>query len=171
MKNIARIIAITLVFAACQQKAQENQETADSVPSDEVSDASATLNYYGEKINPDGAMKSEDLLAALEGKDSVAVKLSSQILSTCKVKGCWMKVNLAENSDMRVTFKDYGFFVPKEGMEGKETIIEGYATQIETDVATLKHYAQDAGKTQEEIDAITEPKREVAFVAKGVIIK
>ena len=171
MKNIARIIAIAITFTACQQKAEENQATTGDTPKDEVSAEATTVNYYGEKISQDGAIDDEDLLAELEGKDSIQVKLSSKILSTCKMKGCWMKVKLAENTEMRVTFKDYGFFVPKEGAEGKETIFEGYARQIETDVATLKHYARDAGKSQEEIDAITEPKREVAFEANGVIIK
>jgi hypothetical protein len=72
---------------------------------------------------------------------------------------------------MRVTFKDYGFFVPKEGMEGKEVVFEGVAKRKVTDVDMLKHFAEDAGKSQEEIDAITEPKVELTFVANGVIIK
>jgi len=35
----------------------------------------------------------------------------------------------------------------------------------------LKHLAEDEGKSQEEIDAITEPKMEYTFVAHGVIIE
>ena len=171
MRNIMMLVVCLTAMIACKQQTQENQETTATAPAEEASAESAGINYYGEKITEEGAMSVEELSAALEGKDSVLVKLSSNILSTCQVKGCWMKVNLADDSEMRVTFKDYGFFVPKEGMEGKETIIEGYAKQLETDVATLKHYAKDAGKSQEEIDAIDTPKREIAFVASGVIIK
>jgi len=70
----------------------------------------------------------------------------------------------------RVTFKDYGFFVPKDSAAGKEVVFSGVARRKITDVATLRHYAEDAGKTQEEIDAIMEPKEEIEFVANGVVI-
>jgi hypothetical protein len=39
-----------------------------------------------------------------------------------------------------------------------------------TSVAELKHYAEDAKKTQAEIDAIKEPKKEVRVTAKGIVI-
>jgi hypothetical protein len=37
-------------------------------------------------------------------------------------------------------------------------------------VETLKLYAKDDGKTEEEIKAITEPGKSYTFVARGVII-
>jgi hypothetical protein len=40
-----------------------------------------------------------------------------------------------------------------------------------TSVAELQHYAEDAGKSKEEIAKITEPKLELTFVADGVIVK
>ena len=86
------------------------------------------------------------------------------------MKGCWMTLD-GEEGDVRVTFKDYGFFVPTEGQEGKTAVIEGVAVKTVTDVATLKHYAQDAGKSAEEIAAITEPREEIALIATGVAIK
>jgi hypothetical protein len=41
----------------------------------------------------------------------------------------------------------------------------------ETSVEELRHYAEDAGKSQEEIEAITEPKKTYSFVADGVLLK
>ena len=38
-------------------------------------------------------------------------------------------------------------------------------------VADLKHYAEDAGKSPEEIAKITEPSIEFAFEANGVLLK
>ena len=35
----------------------------------------------------------------------------------------------------------------------------------------LKHYAEDAGKSQKEIDKITKPEYKISFIADGVIIK
>jgi hypothetical protein len=72
---------------------------------------------------------------------------------------------------MRVTFKDYGFFVPTDGVEGMQTVFEGYAKKTTTSVASLQHFAQDAGKPEAEITQITEPKEEITFVATGVLIR
>ena len=62
------------------------------------------------------------------------------------------------------------FFVPKEGMGGNQAIIEGVVKRTITDVETQKHYAEDAGKSVEEIAGITAPKEELTFEASGVII-
>jgi len=129
------------------------------------------IQYYGEQITTNGVVSKIDLASFMEDKDSADVKLEGTILKTCKKKGCWMTVDLGNDREMRVTFKDYGFFVPKEGAEGKKTIVEGTIKRKVTDVETLKHFAEDAGKSQEEIDAITEPKEELSFVATGIIIK
>ena len=48
--------------------------------------------------------------------------------------------------------------------------MQGYAYRSVTPVDELKHLAQDAGKTQEEIEAITEPKEELKFLASGVLL-
>ena len=92
------------------------------------------------------------------------------ITQTCAKKGCWMEVKV-ELDTILVRFKDYGFFVPKNGLENKETIIEGIPKQDTISVKMLKHYAEDAGKTKEEIDNITSPKYKISFIADGVIIK
>ena len=59
--------------------------------------------------------------------------------------------------------------MPKD-LSGKKVVIDGYAYVDETSVDMLRHYAEDAGKSEEEIKAITEPKKEVSFEASGVVI-
>ena len=98
------------------------------------------------------------------------VVLDGVITQTCAKKGCWMEVKV-ELDTILVRFKDYGFFVPKSGLEKKETIIEGYPKQDTISVKMLKHYAEDAGKTKKEIDKITTPKYKISFIADGVIIR
>jgi hypothetical protein len=90
--------------------------------------------------------------------------------SVCQVKGCWMKVKLDNGETMRVMFKDYGFFVPKD-IAGKTVVFEGEAQKKMVPVEHLQHYAKDAGQSQEEIAKITEPKQELTFIADGVIVK
>ncbi|MEM7110354.1 MAG: DUF4920 domain-containing protein [Bacteroidota bacterium] len=170
MKRIDLKIAVFLFVVACIPKPDGNSSkvTEDEVPTEKV--VQLTGNF-GDKITADGAINTLDLLAKLEGTDSIAAKVEGEILATCAIKGCWMNVTLKEKEHMRVSFKDYGFFVPTEGVEGKKVIVEGYAKKVTTDVETLQHFAKDAGKSQEEIEAITEPQEEIAFVASGVIIK
>lgn len=71
---------------------------------------------------------------------------------------------------MRVTFKDYGFFVPMDS-KGSEVIMQGKAFADTVTVDMLKHYAEDAGKSTEEIEAITEPEVAIAFEATGVLVE
>ncbi|WP_366512795.1 DUF4920 domain-containing protein [Kordia sp.] len=97
------------------------------------------------------------------------VKFQSNINSVCSKKGCWMRLDLGEEKEVMVKFKDYGFFVPLDAKG--EAIVNGKAFVQETSVDELKHYAEDAGKSAEEIAKITEPKKTLSFVADGVLLK
>ncbi len=128
------------------------------------------VGNYGETIDAKGAITPTEMMSRLAKADTINVKVHAEITATCAMKGCWMNLKLEGGEEMRVTFKDYAFFVPKEGMGGNTAVIEGVVSRTMTDVATLKHFAEDAGKPQIEIDAITEPKKEYTFEATGVII-
>lgn len=126
--------------------------------------------YFGERITETGAVEVKNLPTMMKDKQTLNVKLKGKIEEVCQKKGCWMKMDLGNGSSMRIKFKDYGFFVPKNAA-GKTAIIEGVAMKEIIDVATLRHYAEDAGKSKKEIEAITKPVEEITFEAKGVIIK
>ncbi len=128
------------------------------------------VGNYGAEISSDGAISTNDMLAKLGDLDSLVVKVESEIIATCTMKGCWMNMVLENGEEMRVTFKDYAFFVPKEGMEGNMAVIEGVVKRTFTDVETLQHYAKDAGKSETEVASITNSKQEVTFEATGVVI-
>ena len=44
--------------------------------------------------------------------------IKGEIIDVYPKKGCWMNV-LVETDTEFVKFKDYAFFVPKQGVEGK----------------------------------------------------
>jgi hypothetical protein len=96
-------------------------------------------------------------------------KVTGKVVAVCQEKGCWMKIEKKAGETMMVKFKDYGFFMPKN-IAGKEVIVDGEATVREIPVKQLKHYAADAGKSKQEISKITAPKKELIFVAKGVLV-
>lgn len=97
--------------------------------------------------------------------ENVAVK--GKVTDVCEKKGCWLTIQTEDNSKFFVKMKDYAFFVPT-ALKGKNVVLEGNAERKVISVNEQKHYAEDAKKTQSEIDAITQPKEEIRFVANGI---
>lgn len=126
--------------------------------------------WYGEKITTEGAVAINDAVAKLsEGNDKVDGKIKAKITEVCPKKGCWLKLELANGETAMVKMKDYGFFLPVAAT-GKTVVIDGELKMKTTSVAELKHYAEDAKKSKEEIAKITEPKKEIRVEAKGIVI-
>ncbi|MBK7382764.1 MAG: DUF4920 domain-containing protein [Flavobacteriales bacterium] len=141
-----------------------------NVPTDMAAQEKSNVTSYGAPITADGAISTADMVKRMTTVDSLATKVECEIITSCTKKGCWMDVKLPDGSAMKVRFKDYGFFVPKQGLEGRHAVMQGYASKETTDVATLRHYAEDAGKSKEEIEKITEPETSLMFLADGVLI-
>jgi hypothetical protein len=128
--------------------------------------------HFGATITADNALSYDELIGKMAAVDSMPAKVTGKVAEVCQKKGCWMTIVSDDPSkpEMRVTFKDYAFFMPKD-LAGKRVVCDGYAIVEVTPVDVLRHYAEDAGKSKAEIEAITEPKRELAFEAAGVIIQ
>ncbi|MFN5324771.1 MAG: DUF4920 domain-containing protein [Bacteroidota bacterium] len=125
---------------------------------------------FGEKFDPASAMAMGDLVKQMQGKESMAAIVEGKVSSVCQAKGCWMKIETGTGETIRVSFKDYGFFVPKD-LAGSTVYMKGVASINITSVEELRHFAEDAKKSKEEIEKITEPKKELVFEADGVMIK
>ncbi|MBK6754260.1 MAG: DUF4920 domain-containing protein [Flavobacteriales bacterium] len=161
-KVLALSCTALLAFACTTANAQ--------TPARNASGAPVPMQNYGAKITPDGAISTSDFAKSMQVKEKFEGKVVVPIITSCQKKGCWMDVQLPNKEVMKVKFLDYAFFVPTEGLEGKTAILNGVATKETIDVATLQHYAEDAGKTKEEIAQITEPRTEITFLADGVLI-
>lgn len=125
---------------------------------------------YGKAFNPSGAANIYNIAASKEKANGYTGKVTGKVTSVCQAKGCWMTLDAGNGETMMVTFKDYAFFVPKD-ITGQTVVIDGKAEIREVSIDEQRHLAADAGKSQQEIDAITKPKEELRFVADGVIIK
>jgi len=122
--------------------------------------------------NPESAISFAEVNTKLDSLDSLNVVMRAKVSEVCQAKGCWMNLVDPSNTaqgELFVQFKDYGFFMPKD-IAGREVIVEGKAFKEATSVEELRHYAEDAGKTAEEIAAITEPTMEKKFLATGVVL-
>lgn len=154
-------ITSLLILSACGNNKESKNGTAT---------ADTTLQYFGDSITQEGAIPSTELAAKMQGKDSMKVKLTGTINEVCQKKGCWMTMDIGNDKKMQIRFKDYAFFVPKDA-SGKTVTVEGLAFTDTTSVAELQHYAEDGGKSKEEIAKITEPEIAISFEASGVILK
>jgi hypothetical protein len=123
---------------------------------------------YGEGATADSAIGVSELEKSLE-KNKFTGKVTGKVTDVCLEKGCWMKIERPNGEKVMVKFKDYGFFMPKN-IVGKDVVLDGEATIKETSVKQLQHYAKDAGKSEEEVKKIKAPKKELVFVAKGVLV-
>ena len=131
------------------------------------------LISFGDEIEASGSMTSlqmSEKYKVMVVADTVQSKFTGVVKEVCQSKGCWMKVVLEDGKEAMVRFKDYGFFMPKD-IAGKEVIINGLAFVEEMSVDDQKHYAEDAGKSADEISEITKPKRTLGFEADGVLLK
>lgn len=163
MKKTLLILSIFIAMTACKTDKKETVKTLKT----KVEYAS-----FGDKISADDAISKDLMLQkfkSLKKGDTIQVKFNTKINKSCKKKGCWMRLDLGNNEESLVRFKDYGFFVPLNA-SGKEVIVNGKAYLDVVTVAQLQHYAKDEGLSDEEINKITEDEITFAIESNGVLL-
>jgi hypothetical protein len=165
----------TLSAIGCNKSTQ-----ASSSAKKEVSESEAYESFtkkkgdgktFGEKVTTKGSISYDQMLDKLGKTDKLDnVKITGTVEAVCKAKGCWMNIKSESGKpSMFVKFKDYAFFMPKD-IIGKKIVMVGNAFKEITTVDELRHFAEDEGKSKEEIAKITKPKEEMKFMANGVMI-
>ena len=174
---LAPLSIVALLATGCNKS---TQSTAGTTTKKEMSEEEAYRIFkskesdgktFGEKVTPTGAISYDAMLGKMVKTDKLEnVKVTGTVGAVCKAKGCWMNIASDKGAEpMFVQFKDYAFFMPKD-LAGKKIVMSGNAFKEVTSVESLRHFAQDEGKSKDEIAKITKPKEEMKFVASGVII-
>lgn len=123
----------------------------------------------GAAIGPDA--KAVPLARVLETPEmyaKTAVVVDGVISQACTRKGCWMElVPEAGKAGVRVTFKDYGFFIP---LDSKDMVAraEGVTTIKTLSKKEADHLSEEGAKLTRNEDGTA---REVSFVANGVELR
>lgn len=163
MKKIALFIMISFSTIAMAQEAEKKM----GPPAGNA----LVGEMYGEKISANSekvAMTPKALDKKLKKANKVEnVAVKGKVIDVCDKKGCWFTVETENREKFFVKMKDYGFFVPT-ALKGKNIVLEGNAETKVISVDEQKHYAEDAKKSQAEIDLITKPQEEIRFVANGI---
>jgi uncharacterized protein YlbG (UPF0298 family) len=156
MKNVLTFLAVVALLVSCKSTVKVQGES------------------FGEVVKVKQVVSYDELLTQIANTDKTIenVQVEGKVKKVCQKKGCWMTIysDNGNSQEMMVKFKDYGFFMPLD-ISGKTVIMQGKAFKEVTSVDELRHYAEDAGDSKEEIAKITEPKTELKFEATGVVLK
>lgn len=164
MKKLVLIFAVsfaTVAFAQEAEKPKYSPPAGNALVGDSYG-AGVSAAAEQKAITPKALDKK---LKKAKKIENVAVK--GKVVEVCEKKGCWLTVETDNNERFFVKMKDYAYFVPT-ALEGKNVVLEGVAESKVVTVDELKHYAEDAKKSQAEIDAITKPEEEIRFMASGI---
>lgn len=122
---------------------------------------------FGGAVTLETPVPLSDALNKPETFKDKEILLEGVVKTVCKKKGCWMVLDDGEK-DLRITFKDYGFFVPKD-VAGKKVRAQGLLFKETQSAKTVKHFLKDEGASKDKIKAVKGPVETVSFVASGVV--
>jgi hypothetical protein len=169
MKFTALLFTLSLLLLSCNETKEKQESISDLV--EETQEIAMNYKSFGEKISDENIITTDKMMAkykVMKEGDTTHVKFKAEVNSVCQNMGCWMRLDIGEMESL-VKFKDYGFFMPKD-IAGQEVIVQGKAFVELTSIEELKHMAEDAGKSQKEIDAITDTEISYSFISEGVLL-
>ncbi len=105
-----------------------------------------------------------DVLAKPERYAEQRVLIHGRLTDVCQRKGCWTVIQ-DHGAQVRVRFKDYGFFLPKDST-GREALVEGVVTIETLSEEEARHYESESRRGDP--DSVVGPQRQVGFMASGV---
>jgi Domain of unknown function (DUF4920) len=150
-----KIFFLSLLFVVIAANAQDKEKVQ-----------AAKGVVYGQVSEEKSPVAVDDLQNKLVD-DAFTGQIKGKVTEVCKAEGCWIRLQKKDGSSMMVRAKNHAFLMP-ENIVGKTVLIEGNATVKETSEEMRKHYAEDAGKSREEIAKIKGSEKSVEFAAKGV---
>ena len=156
---IRTLLALTLIGIAPGLFAGDSEVILLSEPVE----VTATHEVFGSTLPQSGTPLSLADLMTNENKYlDQEVMVETRIAKVCQKKGCFFVAQQGA-STARVTFKDYGFFIPTDS-GGKTVVLLGTFSRKSVSKEQAEHYAADLGET-----AAAKPEKfEYSIVASAV---
>lgn len=159
MKKIFVIVSLAFVASSCGNKGTSENGVE------------LGKSYGPNKVDTSKAISVSQMLKSFEGKtEEMEFTVFTEISEVCSKAGCWINIPVENGDPIMVRFKDH-FTIPPKTKKCTEVYIHGMAHWDTVSVELLQHFAEDAGKSKEEIAKITEPKFELGFEADGIVLK
>jgi len=122
--------------------------------------------HFGDKVKVSSSVAIESIISKSSEFKGKEIIVSGVVEKLCVKKGCWLNLKAGDQS-VRVTFKDYGIFVPSNFLSKKVAMKGIFDLKIES-VERRKHLLEDEGAPRSEIDKINEDKKIYSIVASGI---
>ena len=129
---------------------------------------------YGEpmKLKDADNISAGKVLADVEKYDGKTVRLVGNVVGVCAKKGCWLKMNSEGSTSeifVKFTCPIEGRLIPNEAVN-KPVIVEGVLTVKTLTEDEARHYAEDAGKTKEEVEAIKGEQTQISIQGPSALV-
>jgi hypothetical protein len=122
----------------------------------------------GEALGNSRVVDLSDAISAPDEYSEMIVVVEGAVKKVCQMMGCWMElVPAGETAGIRVTFKDYGFFVPKDSA-GFAARLEGVFEQNVFSKEDADHLIAEGVTLTRNADGTA---TELSFVAQGVELR
>ena len=162
--------------AATETPAPAAEATAEAkgAPGGEAAGAAAQAEdakgpaSYGAPLGTSPQVELAQVLTVPDSYTDKSVTTKGYVRKACTKKGCWMEVATSDADDApaaRVTFKDYGFFVPLDSA-GSQATLEGQVEIKTVDEGEVEHMEAEGAKFAAKSEDGS--AREIRFVASGV---
>ena len=130
--------------------------------------ASVKSEYGIVKVDETASISVAELVSRMDkSKDPQTLTIKAPLSAVCQNAGCWVQVAKPDGKLLMVRFKNH-FTIPPATPLGTESYIHGVAYWDTVSVKMLRHYAEDAGKSLEEINKITQPEFKLNFEGDGI---
>ena len=132
--------ALTLVACSHRAPSAPAREPAAALPADAKS--------FGASLSGNPPLGLAAVLTAPDSFCGKTVVVDGSVRATCTRKGCWMELAPSTDKDApgcRVTFKDYGFFVPLNS-QGSDARVEGQVSVKAIPATEVAHLKSEGGR-------------------------
>lgn len=163
MKKFIFPFVVVALLGACSGTSGNTETTGNKI---ELGEA-----YGPVEVDTSQAVTIQEFFSDFEQQDSTGVyTVAGKIVQICQSAGCWVGIDKGNGDYFMVRFKDH-FTIPLDTEIGTEAYFHGVARWDSTTVEELRHIAREEGKSNEAIEAITDPEYSFDFIADGIVLK
>ncbi|MEM1043199.1 MAG: DUF4920 domain-containing protein [Bacteroidota bacterium] len=179
MKALFSLLALALLLAGCTRDGEVREaDVVVQAPSEELGLNDRFVNYGADVAAGSDlvALAPATLTADPLAYDGTTVRVEGSVTQVCRMKGCWLSLDNPTDTPVRVMVPrdengQYVFTFPPDLPAASDAVVEGTVRVDTMSVDMLRHLAEDQGRPQAEIDAITEPEPTVALIARGALLR
>jgi hypothetical protein len=160
--------ALLLASAGCQSKESPAATASPAAAAPPTSPKADEPRRFGSPISGGAAVAFSKVMDAPDTFQDQSVIVEAQVRRNCTRRGCWMEIadgGGTEAPGCRVTFKDYGFFVPLDSA-GSKARVQGTVQVRVVPAPEVAHMESEGAKfARKQPDGTA---HEVRMVATGV---